>query len=234
MAASGYALPSGQAPLSIVAKGAAILAIDTHNAVFFSRDAGMHWIQVATPWQGHAIKADLVVHDKKFAPAMARMKALSNPAQPAPASGTNLTGTITDPAGATIPQAAVTLRDKAANFERTVTTDATGRYVANNLAPGNYTIDARAAGFQFRHIDNIAIESAKQNIEDIVLQVGTVSETVEVQTESRPVTQPTENRAIDGRNSGTTAASPPQPVFAVTTDSGEHWISADGVTWTRQ
>src|SRR5919204_3542377 len=58
-----------------------------------------------------------------------------------------LSGTVTDPQGAVIPNAPVTVRDTAKNFERTTQTNADGRYQFLLLPPGDYTVTAEAKGF---------------------------------------------------------------------------------------
>ena len=62
-------------------------------------------------------------------------------------SGADLSGTITDPSGAAIAGAKVTITNKATSVTRDVTADAAGFYSAPNLLPGPYEVTASAAGF---------------------------------------------------------------------------------------
>ena len=231
-----HPLPSGQTALSVAVSGPAILAIDTRNKVFFSRDNGKHWIAVAAPWQGHAVHVELAVADRAmhgatFALAAGRVQTFSDEAPPSPAASGSLTGIVTDPSGAAISSATITLSETATHAEHTLATDASGRYLATNLAPGSYTLGAEAPGFRQWHIDGIAVENTKQSVENITLEVGAAAETVEVGTDSTVA-----SRARDAKSNSlkAAAATPPQPVFAITTDAGEHWTSTDGVTWNRQ
>src|SRR6266850_941463 len=58
-----------------------------------------------------------------------------------------LSGTVTDPQGAVIPGASVTVRDVAKNFERNTITSGDGRYQFLLLPPGEYTVLVEAKGF---------------------------------------------------------------------------------------
>src|SRR5919204_1174250 len=58
-----------------------------------------------------------------------------------------LSGTVTDPQGAVVANATVTVRDTAKNFERSTQTNGEGRYQFLLLPPGDYTVTAEAPGF---------------------------------------------------------------------------------------
>src|SRR5690242_21758552 len=60
----------------------------------------------------------------------------------------NIFGTITDPSGAAVPNAKVTITDLAKGTVDTVTTNATGNYTATHLIPDNYSVKVEAAGFK--------------------------------------------------------------------------------------
>ncbi len=232
-----HPLPSGQAPLSVAVNGRLILAIDARNAVYLSRDSGRHWTLVSTPWRGRAIRAELVSRNAVLAPAAGalqngRMAAFAAAAAPTlPVNTASLTGAVTDATGAAIPNATVILRNTASNTERTLITDANGRYLAGNLAPGSYTIDARAAGFQEQHITGIVVAPTTQSVQNLTLQVGAVGQSIEVTggAEAVPI-----NSAVVSKALKIPAYAPLQPAFAITTDTGERWTSTDGVTWQRQ
>jgi TonB-dependent receptor len=59
-----------------------------------------------------------------------------------------ITGQVADETGGLLPGVTVVLKDGKTGRERVVTTDATGRFVADQLVPGSYTITATLAGFQ--------------------------------------------------------------------------------------
>src|SRR2546426_2940306 len=61
--------------------------------------------------------------------------------------GATLSGAVTDPSGAAIAGAKVTITNKATGITRDVTTDAAGFYSVPNLLPGPYEVTAAATGF---------------------------------------------------------------------------------------
>src|SRR3569833_994383 len=60
----------------------------------------------------------------------------------------SITGTVADSTGAVVPHAAVPITNDATGQARTVNSNDTGFYAVTNLAPGNYTVNATAQGFQ--------------------------------------------------------------------------------------
>jgi hypothetical protein len=68
-----------------------------------------------------------------------------------------LQGTVTDPTGAVIPGAAVTIVDKETNQTQKGTTDGGGTYTFNRLAPAPYTVTVEAKGFATKTVDNVSI-----------------------------------------------------------------------------
>jgi len=59
----------------------------------------------------------------------------------------DLTGTITDPSGAVVPNATVTLKSTGTGQTRTTTSNNSGAYRFSLLQPGSYTVTATASGF---------------------------------------------------------------------------------------
>ena len=57
-------------------------------------------------------------------------------------------GTVTDPSGAVIAKAKVTLTNASNGFAYTAITNSSGEYVVPNLAPANYTLKVEAEGFK--------------------------------------------------------------------------------------
>src|SRR3954463_10313224 len=66
-------------------------------------------------------------------------------------------GTVTDSAGRPLDNATVSLRHLATNAQRTLTTNASGVYVATLLRVGQYDIRARALGFREKQRDTVAV-----------------------------------------------------------------------------
>lgn len=113
-----------------------------------------------------------------------------------------LSGTVTDPSGAVIPGATVTVHNNDTNLDvRTVTTDASGNYVATNLQAGNYTVTVKQAGFQTYVAQNVVLQVAQKREVDAALKTGQVTETVTVQETATPIQ--TSTAAESGTITGT-------------------------------
>lgn len=91
-----------------------------------------------------------------------------------------ISGSITDPAGAAVPRASITVTNTATNTSRSITTDATGSYLVAPLAPGVYRINVELAGFQKYSHTGIRVQVDERVRVDVELKVGTLSEVVEV------------------------------------------------------
>ncbi len=99
----------------------------------------------------------------------------------------DITGTVTDPSGAVVPNAAVTLKSNATGATRTATSNSNGAYRFALLQPGTYTVSATAPGFsKAQATTNVAVGQA--TIADMKMAVGTSSQTVEV-TSAAPLVQ---------------------------------------------
>jgi hypothetical protein len=98
--------------------------------------------------------------------------------------GATLTGTVTDPSSAAIPKAQLTITDVATGVTREVETDSAGFYSAPNLLPGNYDVKVTAPGFNTSVQKGITLTVGAPQVLDFRMQVGVVSQTVEVQTEA--------------------------------------------------
>jgi hypothetical protein len=89
-------------------------------------------------------------------------------------------GTVSDQTGAAVAGATVTVIDAQRGTTRTLTTDASGVYVAPDLSPGVYTVRVEARGFKSVQRVGVQLEVAKDVRIDIALQAGQVSEVIEV------------------------------------------------------
>src|SRR5580704_10852649 len=68
-----------------------------------------------------------------------------------------LTGTITDPSTATVPEATVEVSGPINGFSRRVTTNNAGSYYIASLPIGTYTVTISKAGFQSAHIEAVQL-----------------------------------------------------------------------------
>jgi Carboxypeptidase regulatory-like domain/TonB dependent receptor len=101
----------------------------------------------------------------------------------------SLTGTLTDPSGAVIPNTAATLTNQGTTEIRTITTNAQGEFSALNLAPGIYTLVIQQTGnFSGFTQKNIAINANQQIRVDVTLKLASLSSEVTVDT-TAPILQ---------------------------------------------
>ncbi|MBM3788213.1 MAG: carboxypeptidase regulatory-like domain-containing protein, partial [Acidobacteria bacterium] len=92
-----------------------------------------------------------------------------------------ITGTILDSANAVIAGATVTASNPATNTSRTVTTSNAGVYNIPALPPGVYSLRVEMKGFTSQVRNNVELQVAQVARIDLTLQVGNVTEVVEVQ-----------------------------------------------------
>src|SRR5215831_17816171 len=125
--------------------------------------------------------------------------ALSAPSM-AQVQNASLTGLVADPSGAVVRSAMVTIKNSATNVTFTQETDASGYYFFPALPIGAYTVSVEMAGFK-KAVHNIILEVGQRGRDDFHLEVGGITETVEV--ESAPsaleTQQPAPNTVIQNR-----------------------------------
>lgn len=105
----------------------------------------------------------------------------------------SLHGTVTDPQGAVVSGATVTLLDTATNHKLTATTGPDGLYTFNALPPDTYTLTVNASGFKQNVLDHINLIPDQPNALDVQMQVGNVQETVTVTDATPPIDTATAN-----------------------------------------
>jgi hypothetical protein len=91
-----------------------------------------------------------------------------------------ITGRTTDPTGAVVPNAKVTITNTGTGAARSITTDNSGDYTATLLLPGTYTVSISAAGFKTEEKRGVRLEIDQTVRVDGALQLGETSEKVEV------------------------------------------------------
>ena len=93
----------------------------------------------------------------------------------------NLTGTVTDSAGAAIPGATVNISDPTRGISQTVTANDQGEYTFHALQPGeNYAITVTKEGFKSTVQKPVILQVAQSAKIDVALNVGAVTESVSV------------------------------------------------------
>lgn len=109
-----------------------------------------------------------------------------------------ITGTITDPSGAVVPNAKVVAVNTKTQATREATTNEQGNYVITAVQPGIYTVTATAAGFSKAVTTNLEVTVAASVDADFHMKVGSGSETVEVAANAVTVqtTESSTSRAI--------------------------------------
>ncbi|MBL0155652.1 MAG: carboxypeptidase regulatory-like domain-containing protein [Bryobacterales bacterium] len=91
-----------------------------------------------------------------------------------------LTGTVSDPAQAVVPNAKVSLKNKASGDIRNTVTNSEGYYTFAALPVGAYDLQAEAAGFISAKIEGISFTGGDLRKQDVALKVGSTSERIEV------------------------------------------------------
>jgi hypothetical protein len=105
-----------------------------------------------------------------------------------------LSGTVTDPSGLTVPGVTITLTNQATNVVRVVQTNESGLYVISAIPPGIYDLKAELSGFQSVERKGLIVQVGSANRISFPMAVGELAETIQVQAHS-PLVQ-TENAAI--------------------------------------
>jgi len=99
-----------------------------------------------------------------------------------------IVGTVTDPTGAVISSAAITIVNKATGLTRTSTTDPVGTYAAPALPVGPYEIRAKAVGFSTL-VRQVSVAVGSTTTVDLALRIGEVEQQVNAEIEASPQIQ---------------------------------------------
>jgi hypothetical protein len=123
-----------------------------------------------------------------------------------------ITGFVRDASGAAVPNAKVSATNENTGIERTANTNEDGNFIITNLPPGYYTVNVEVTGFKKYVSKQTKLDAALPLSLNINLEVGTVTESVEVtasvaqvQADSATVgrtieSQQIQNMALNGRN----------------------------------
>jgi hypothetical protein len=102
-------------------------------------------------------------------------------------SGAMMTGTVSDSSGAVIPNGRLSIQNVATGQARVVTADSAGFYSAPNLQPGSYDVTVTAPGFSTEVRSGITLTVGAQQVLNITMKIGQVSEKVQVTGEAPAV-----------------------------------------------
>src|SRR5208283_1472115 len=95
----------------------------------------------------------------------------------------DLTGTVTDPTGKSVPDAKVTAVDEAKGVQRRTVTDDQGSYRLSGLAPSTYRLTVELSGFQTETVKDVVLTVGRVQVLDFHIKVAGMSSTVEVSSE---------------------------------------------------
>jgi len=93
----------------------------------------------------------------------------------------SITGTVTDPSGAAVAAAHVTLVDLEKGYSFTAVTDAEGRYLFRQVVPSTYQLSVEVPGFQTGRKDALKLDVNQNASVDFSLKIGKATDVVEVQ-----------------------------------------------------
>ncbi len=89
-------------------------------------------------------------------------------------------GVVTDPSGAAIPGATISITEESTGVEDIVESDAAGNFIRPLIKPGIYTIACESAGFKRSVQTGVILQSSGRVQTNFILEIGEVTETIEV------------------------------------------------------
>jgi len=101
-----------------------------------------------------------------------------------------LSGVITDPAGALVPDVKIVATHSETKFTREVATNSSGIYVLSSLPPGSYVFSAEYSGFRKYVQSGLILAAGDRKVIDIKLEIGEVTNQIEVTAAAPLVNQP--------------------------------------------
>jgi hypothetical protein len=113
--------------------------------------------------------------------------ALTVPSGMAQTTTGSIIGLVTDTTGSAVPKAAVTVTRVDTGIATKTTTDISGNYVVTPLQPGPYSVTVEAQGFKKSVSAGIALNVQDRLAVNVTLEVGQITETVEVQGVAAPL-----------------------------------------------
>jgi hypothetical protein len=95
-----------------------------------------------------------------------------------------LSGSVTDPSGAVVPNAQVTVQGLATGVTRVVTSDSAGNYTVPSLQPGNYSLSVQVAGFATYKLPSITLGVDQSVTANVKLGIASAGEIVKVEAQA--------------------------------------------------
>jgi hypothetical protein len=109
-----------------------------------------------------------------------------------------ISGVVTDEQGSAVPGATVTVKNDDTGVETVLVTNAAGAYATPPLVLGRYTVTVDLTGFKKSVTPNILLQGGDQVRNDVTMQVGAITETVEVKSaEGLNVTLPDVSHTVN-------------------------------------
>lgn len=121
-------------------------------------------------------------------------------AVPAFAQEATIVGTVTDPTGATVPNASIAITNTETGQVRQLQSNEVGQFVAPELHIGRYVIRVQAAGFKAAETKDLVLQVGDRARADFTLELGSASEQITV--EAAPVAVQSDSSEISGVISG--------------------------------
>ncbi|HKP88313.1 MAG TPA: TonB-dependent receptor [Blastocatellia bacterium] len=109
----------------------------------------------------------------------------------------SIQGTVTDPSGAVVSGATVTVANQDTGKSQQTTTGDEGFYRVSGLAPGNYTVTAEVAGFKKKVLEKVIVHAEETQGIDLALEAGQVSESVTISAGPEATLLDKENPSLD-------------------------------------
>src|SRR6266480_5741606 len=96
----------------------------------------------------------------------------------------SILGTVTDPQGAAVSGAKVTITNQNKGTTQQTTTNDSGNYTVTHLIPDTYSVKVEAQGFKSAELKGIVVRVDNGSLADVPLQLGSTTESVEVTSEA--------------------------------------------------
>ena len=121
-----------------------------------------------------------IAHSTRIALALIALAAMSANGVRAQTATGQVHGSVIDPVGAAVPNADVVLSNSGTGIESSLQSDERGFFVFRNLPPGVFTLQVAAAGFKTAQVPEFLIEVNQTVSRAVTLEIGVVTESVEV------------------------------------------------------